>query len=321
MSMTHYNVMIFKKDKLTPTEWSTDDYDSHCGKRVFETRYFSEWDEFVAFLRDTHKKTLKCKNDNLHMLSGYSITGYKSKDSILHTMRWLACDFDEFSSPGKMSATDFFKFLNKLDYEYVAYNTASCQKDKPRMRVVFHLSRTVNKLEYKQFIKNFNKILRSMMDIQTLHIERTQGLPASFEGAYNFFYHKRGNEVDVSETIKKYPEFVPQPKIKVKWIEERDNAGKKRLDWNNIHDCPIINTNLYNELLSQIQKDGTGRYHNIFRLICSMVGLAKAKNYIVDSSDITDILKSSQPLWSYLKSKGRDRNIKKEIDNAFKQIS
>lgn len=298
-----YNIMFFKQKEQY-----------YSFKQQFET-----WEDMTSYLFTIKNREIEDKYQNYHMLSANTIDGDRLTESIIESSKWIALDFD---SMGSMDLKTFYSKYKFHGWESVFYNSSSCKNDSLRMRIVHPLTRKINRKEYKHFWINLNRCYDNLLDRQTCHINRTQAAPATFKHAYNFFYRKLGNPIDVDEIKDMFP-YVEKKKLNIIDIPGYDEYRKKKLNkfykWSGVGDCPFIPKNKLANFYNIYNTDNTGRYKTFYELMCSITYYAYKNGYPLSQEELINLLREIDYNNLY-KKRALDVETRNAIEFAMQRV-
>ncbi len=270
---------------------------------------FNSWNDFKNYLINRYNTTfLEHKRQNYNMISGTSLTGGRNKGDIISTSLWIACDIDNIKDKYFTQIIDMFK-----KYEFIIYNSASCRQDDIRFRIVFPISRQINVKEYRHFWINLDKSFENILDKQTKHIERMQGMPAQFENAFNFIASNDGMIIDVDDILSKF-EYIDND-VSVKFPLLLKNVHKKLTNnytWSSHTNCPFVQKDIVDKFHSLYNQDGVGKYVLTYSMMCSIAQRAVFLKYPINVKEIVALMKEIDYNNIY-----KGRNWEVEAQNAI----
>lgn len=272
-------------------------YDNKTNKRMD----FKSFSEFEKLLYQLSEKTLFSKKDApLISPATYKPSSLRRNVNVLDWGGWAALDVDSWK-------TNDFREEMKSKFSgihFVCYSTASSTQNHPKFRIVFPLTRRVKTDKIRQFWFALNTFAGSIGDVQVKDYARMYYVPADYrvhEDQNNFIFTQTGRPIDVDDLIERYP--LPKPKssnfldnlpedVQRQIIEHRKTQlTNETYNWTSYHDCPFVNKRLVDEYKAISQIDGTGRYHMIYRIMCSIANAAISKKYPITPSQISDLIR------------------------------
>ena len=216
------------------------------------------------------------------------------------------------------------KYPHKYEqYRYVCYSTASSTKEHPKFRLVFPLTRWVEKDEIKHFWFALNKEIGDIADVQTKDLSRMYFVPSQYRKSYNFIFSHPGETMDPAEIMAKHKYVVQDGSffdklpdaIKRGLIEHRKGQlNNKTYTWTSYRDCPFVNQRQVEEYKSIT---GTGWYHKMYQIMVSIAGNAISRGYPITSKEIEYLCRDLDNDTGGWYSK---RDISKEAERAIEFV-
>lgn len=271
---------------------------------IFKNRYdnkthrkmkFDDWREFTSLLSDLSKTPREGKQ-NAELISPaiYTEDTTRSNKNVEYWGQWAAVDVDDFDTGGHNLESILVSRFHKLSY--VCYSTASSTIDNPKFRLVFDLTRRVEREEIKKFWYALNTELGDIGDKQTKDLSRMYYIPAQYDGANNFYFTNHGNAVDVDYLIAKHPykeregknflDRLPPEMAKAVIDYRKSQMENTNIAWTSYRDCPFFPKSLAIEYKS-ISK--TGWYHKMYQIMVATAGNAIKRGYPITSRQIADL--------------------------------
>ena len=271
---------------------------------IFKNRYdnkthrkmkFDDWNSFTSLLSDLSKMPRKDKHDaELISPAVYTDGTTRSNNNVEYWGKWAAVDVDDYEVKGEDLESVITSLFHK--YNFVCYSTASSSSDTPKFRLVFDLSRNVDKGEIRHFWYALNSELEGMGDKQTKDLSRMYYIPANYDDAYNFYFCNHGDSVDVDYLLAKHPykeregkNFLDRlpPEMAKAVVDYRKNQMENtNIVWTSYRDCPFFPKSLAIEYKS-ISK--TGWYHKMYQIMVATAGNAIKRGYPITSRQIADL--------------------------------
>jgi hypothetical protein len=302
-----YSITIFKNM-----------YDNKTHRRLD----IDTWDQFTNFLYKLSQRPLKGKRDaELISPATYQAGTTRANKNVIDWAGWAAVDVDDHVFDGDLENELRTRYGN---WDYICYSTASSNEDKPKFRLVFRLERHVKSEEIKHFWYALNTALDSIGDGQTKDLSRMYYIPATYAGAYNFFFSNIGRPIAVDDLLDKY-QFEDKSsknfldRLPDEWrrqiIEHRKSALENTsIYWNGYQDCPFINKKIIRDWNSIANVDGTGRYSMLYKIMVSIAMNAIKENYPITSQQIVALIRQLDMDTS---RKYENRALDVEAENAL----
>jgi hypothetical protein len=258
---------------------------------------FSSWEEFVMLLKQLSgqpgykpKKFEKKRGSSLITPAVFKNGTTRANANVIRWSGWCALDIDDVDS-----LEESLKVFE--GYEYVCYSTASSTKEKPKFRIIIQLKRFVDAKQIRHFWYALNKEFNSLGDPQTKDLARMYYVPARYPNAYHFFIHNRGNALSPSSIMSKH-KFIQStnsmldnlpPEFREKYeMFRKDKLKNTNFKWTGIDDCPFINKAL---LRDYFKLTGTGWYHKLFSIMCSIASIAIRNGYPISAQEISQLVR------------------------------
>jgi hypothetical protein len=290
---------------------------------------FSSWEKFVFCLRELSKqpgyKPKKGEKNNpkaspLISPAVFAKDTTRSNANVIEWGRWAALDVDE----PKAGEDPFARFRDS--YCNVCYSTASSTPEKPKFRAVFQLKRVVAREKIAHFWYALNKEFGSVGDEQTKDLSRMYYIPAVYPAAFNFFHdHTNENLLDPDELMVKWPysvrengksflERLPEEMRKTVIEHRKEQMTNRAVYWSSYRDCPFVNKVLIKQYESMANRDGSGRYRMLYKIMTSIACNAVTKKYPITASQIANLARELDANTSRIYQK---RALEKEADRAL----
>jgi len=250
---------------------------------------FNHFEKVLYKLSDKDRKHKK--DAELMSPAIYKPNTTRSNDNVIAWGGWCAVDVDDYE--------DTFENLNKWveekvnGYYYICYSTASSTKEQPKFRLVFPLTRHVQRDEIKHFWFALNKELGEVGDIQTKDLSRMYYVPGYYKNAFNFIGTGKGNYIDPADIMAKH-EYVESSgntmfdKLPKKMQEAMMEHMKNKLTntevkWTGYKDCPYFPKQLEQDYRTI---SGSGWYHKMYQIMVALAGNAIKNNYPITAKEI-----------------------------------
>jgi hypothetical protein len=274
---------------------------------------YDSFDEFEAVLFKLSESTKYPTKKDAPLISPaiYKKDATRCNDGVVAWAGWCAVDVDV-----EVNEEPWNK------YYHIKYSTASSTVDLPKFRLVFPLTRYVNKEEIKHFWFALNKELGEIGDAQTKDLSRMYYIPAKYEGAHNFIYKNKGKLLDPSILMEQHRYVVQDgsffdklpPAIRQGLMDHRKNQlNNKNYTWTGYKDCPFVNQ----KKIEEYKRLNDGWYYALYQLMVSIAGNAIAKGYPITAKEVEYIIRDLDAEcgnW-YLK-----RPIEKEAERAIEFV-
>jgi hypothetical protein len=274
---------------------------------------YDSFDEFEAVLFKLSESTKYPTKKDAPLISPaiYKKDATRCNDGVVAWAGWCAVDVDI-----EVNEEPWNK------YYHIKYSTASSTVDLPKFRLVFPLTRYVNKEEIKHFWFALNKELGEIGDAQTKDLSRMYYIPAKYEGAHNFIYKNKGKLLDPSILMEQHRYVVQDgsffdklpPAIRQGLMDHRKNQlNNKNYTWTGYKDCPFVNQ----KKIEEYKRLNDGWYYALYQLMVSIAGNAIAKGYPITAKEVEYIIRDLDAEcgnW-YLK-----RPIDKEAERAIEFV-
>lgn len=244
---------------------------------------FSDFEKVLYKLADIPRKD---KTSAYLMSPASYISGTTRKnDNVTSWGGWCAVDVDDYE--GDINNYSIGK------YYYVCYSTASSTKETPKFRLVFPLTRAVEREEIKHFWFALNTELGEVGDIQTKDLSRMYYIPGKYANAFNFIFTREGDYIDPQVLMDKH-EYIEKggdtffDKLPKSMQEALINHTKNSLTntdikWTSYRDCPFFPKNLETEYRSIT---GTGWYYKMYQIMVALAGNAIKSKYPITAKEI-----------------------------------
>ena len=290
-------------------------YDNKTHKRMD----YNSFDELESVLYKLAKsKQYKTKTDApLISPATYKPNTTRANDNVLSWAGFGIVDVDDYEGSIDDIHTKYAK------YKYVCYSTASSTKEKPKFRLVFPLTRSVDREEIKHFWFALNREIGDIADIQTKDLSRMYYVPSTYKDAYNFIFTHDGEIMNPTEVMSKHRYVVQSESffdrlpeaIKNGLVEHRKNQlTNTNYSWTGYEDCPFINKRQVEEYKTI---SGSGWYYKMYQIMVSIAGSAVSKGYPITAKEIEYIVRDlDNATGGWYKS----RQVRKEAERALEFV-
>jgi len=278
-----------------------------------------DFDSFVELLYKLSNVPKAGKQDaELISPAIYTDGTTRSNNNVEYWGNWAAIDVDDFETGDQDLESILVARLHS--YEFACYSTASSTIDNPKFRIVFDLTRQVERDEIRSFWYALNTELGEIGDKQTKDLSRMYYIPAQYAGAHNFIFRNHGSAVDVDYLIAKHPykeregnNFLDRlpPELQKAVVEHRKQAlTNTSISWTDYRDCPFFPKQLALEYRTITQ---TGWYHKMYQIMVATAGNAIKRGYPITAKQIADLCRqfdNETGMWY------TNRPLEKEADRA-----
>ena len=250
---------------------------------AIDFNYFVDFEKVLYKLADIPRKD---KTSAYLMSPASYISGTTRKnDNVTSWGGWCAVDVDDYEGD-----IDNFSIGR---YHYVCYSTASSTKENPKFRLLFPLTRQIQREEIKHFWFALNTELGEVGDIQTKDLSRMYYIPGKYANAFNFIFTREGDYIDPKILMDKH-EYIEKggdtffDKLPKSMQEALINHTKNSLTntditWTSYRDCPFFPRNLETEYRSIT---GTGWYYKMYQIMVALAGNAIKSKYPITAKEI-----------------------------------
>ena len=295
-------------------------FDNKTNKRMD----FSDFPAFEKFLYKLSNEKLASKKDAVLMSPAvYKPDTTRKNDNVTEWAGWAAVDVDDFETKGDLKDVLVERFG---DHYFVCYSTASSTIHQAKFRIVFPLTRSVERDKIKHFWFALNSELGDLADKQTKDLSRMYYIPAGYAGAHNFIFSNRnGDYIDPNQLMRKHayaeksnlnsffdrlPEEIQKEVIR----HRKEKLDQTDVHWTSYRDCPFFPRNLEAEYRSI---SNTGWYHKMFQIMVAVAGNAIKRKYPISAAEIS---KMCRELDSETGNWYAHRPMDKEADRALEYV-
>lgn len=258
---------------------------------------FESWKSFVKFLSKLSKEKGQKGGDNSSALISpavYVSDSTRSNKNVMRWSRWCAVDVDDFDIHTGEVNHSIQAICGK--YNFVCYSTASSTPINPKFRLVFPLTREIDKDEIPHFWYAFNKQLNDIGDKQTKDLSRMYYVPGQYPDAFNFFFANEGKDVDPDYIMSLWSYQPPKgnsfldrlPPEMAKAVVEYRKEQMQNTDivWTTYQDCPFFPRQLAAEYQAIT---GTGWYHKMYQIMVATASGAIKRGYPITAHQIAEL--------------------------------
>lgn len=288
-------------------------FNSIYDNKTHQRMDYDSFDEFVSVLCKLSKSDKYKKKKDAPLISPavYTKDSTRCNDGVVAWAGWCAVDVDT------VVESELW-----LKFKHVKYSTASSTEELPKFRLVFPLTRWIDKDEIKHFWFALNKELGEIGDAQTKDLSRMYYIPSQYEKAYNFMEYNKGEIMDPDVLMKNHRYISTEgsfydklpPAIKQGLMDHRKNQlNNTNYKWTGYKDCPFVNKRKIEEY--KVLNDGW--YYALYQLMVSIAGNAISKGYPITSKEVEYLIRdldADTGNW-YIK-----RPISKEADRAIEFV-
>ena len=253
---------------------------------------FDSWEDFVNLLTNLSQRPLSGKQSaQLISPAVYEEGTTRANRNVTEWGHWACVDIDE-----GIDCVD--EILDRFaGTRCVVYSTASCIREKVKLRVVFDLSRRVQADEVRKFWYALNRWCGDLGDAQTKDSSRMYYIPATYDGAFNFIHNLPGEQpLDVDQLIRDHPyqektgnsflDSLPEG-VRESVLEHRKNSlTNTNVSWAGPHDCPF----LPNKMIDKYRGiSDTGWYTYMYRIMIAVACNAIRDGYPITANEIANL--------------------------------
>ena len=289
-------------------------YDNKTVKRMdYET--FDQFESVLYRLAEGNKYEQK-QDAPLISPAVYKPDTTRSNEAVEAWGGFGIVDVDDFTGDIKTIEEQYER------YKYICYSTASSQINTPRFRLVFPLTKWVEKDNIKHFWYALNKEIGGIADAQTKDLSRMYYIPSKYKNSFNFIFSHDGEVMDPDDLMVQHKYIVPNqgfydrlPEAIKKGLMEHRKSQLNNTDitWTGYKDCPFVNQKKVQEYKGLTQ----GWYYAMYQLMVSIAGNAITKGYPITSKEVEFLIRdldAETGNW-YLK-----RPIDKEAERAIEFV-
>jgi len=251
-----------------------------------------DFQHFEKVLYRLAEKPRKHKKDaELMSPAIYTPGTTRANDNVTAWGGWCAVDVDDYE--GDINALEPWIAKKCNNHYYVCYSTASSTEEQLKFRLVFPLTRHIQRDEIKHFWFALNKELGEVGDIQTKDLSRMYYIPGNYKNAFNFITTGKGNYIDPGEIMAKH-EYVESSgntmfdrlpkKMQEAMMEHMKNKlTNTEVKWTGYKDCPYFPKQLEQDYRTI---SGSGWYHKMYQIMVALAGNAIKNNYPITAKEI-----------------------------------
>ena len=280
---------------------------------------YESFEEFEAVLVGLHNSDKYSKKSEAPLISPatYLPNTTRANNNVVAWGGFGIVDVDDYIGDIKEIESIYAK------YKYICYSTASSRVEHPKFRLVFPLTRWIDKEEIKHFWFALNKEIGDIADAQTKDLSRMYYIPNQYKDSFNFIFTHDGDIMDPSELMSKHTYIEPNRGMFAKFpkaIQEaiiKDRKSKltnTNFTWTGYSDCPFVNQKKVEEYKRTTEG---GWYYGMYQIMVSIAGNATSRGYPITAKEIEYIIRdldSETGNW-YVK-----RPIEKEAERAIEFV-
>jgi hypothetical protein len=265
------------------------------------------WEEMKSMFYLLSKRKLEKKLDaELISPATYLPDTTRANKNVVSWGGWAAVDVDEWEFDGRDSDENpervvrekLSGLFGKDGIRYLVYSTASSKPDKPKFRIIFHLSRHIESAEIKQFWFALQSYVDAAGDKQCKDLSRMYYTPATYSDAANFIFDTEGCVLDVDKLLERFPYSIQQSgknflerlpdALQKQVIAHRKSllSNSDNITWNSYSDCPFWPKKLAAEYT---QISGGGWYAKMYAIMVSTASYAIYRKYPITSEEIAEM--------------------------------
>lgn len=257
----------------------------------------SDWGEFCAYMQviseiEGYKPDHGDYERTQGLISGAIYANDGDKRSNDNVIGWdiLILDIDDTSK-----SLEFIMEKYK-PFNYIMYSSASCTKDKLKLRVIIPLNNTAPKDKLVQLWYAAQIHSDGLVDEQTKDCSRMQYIPARYTNKgkdYRHFFHiNEGMDLPWEKLIEKYPSPPPEERFKknnpLRNLKRKIFMDNNSLPEFNIQhpDCPFV----YDKMIQDYMLTPAGGHHAaIYKFMVSCCYNAQKINYPITVDELADL--------------------------------
>jgi len=286
------------------------------------------WQEFSEMLFTlSQKKGQKGGNNSSPLISPavYVQDSTRSNKNVMYWAGWCAVDVDDFS----IHAGDIHSSLQAIcgQYRFICYSTASSTPTEPKFRLVFPISRHVDKDEIPHFWYALNSTLGDLGDKQTKDLSRMYYVPADYD-AFNFIFENDGEVLDPDyimsqwsyrpNTGNSFLDRLPPEMAKAVVEYRKEQMQNTEVNWTSYRDCPWFPKRLAAEY--QTITD-TGWYHKMYQIMVAIAANAIKNNYPITPRIVADLCREfDKDTGNWYDSRPLEVEADRAVEYAYRNV-
>mgnify|MGYP001189874636 FL=1 len=286
----------------------------------------TDFDAFEKVLYNLSKQRITSKKDAVLISPAtYLINTTRANKNVVCWDGWCCVDVDDFEFDGDLHDTLIQRFNS---YRFVCYSTASSTRAAPKFRLVFALTREVERDKIKSFWYALQTELGELGDKQTKDLSRMYYIPATYDNAFNFIFSNNGDYINPDELIKKHPmpekanlnsffDRLPEA-IQQEVVEYKKNKLDENFNWSSYKDCPFWPKQLATEYNAI---SNTGWYHKMYQIMVAIAGNAVKRKYAISADEITSLCRQFDiDTGNWYKNRPMDKEADRAIEYVWKNL-
>ena len=226
----HHHMKIIMEISLTIFDSI---YDNQTVKRM-DYKNFEEFEEVFYRLAESSKYPTKSKAPLISPAT-YLPDTTRANDNVVAWGGFGIIDVDDFQGDIKDIESKYER------YKYLCYSTASSSISHPKFRLVFPLTKWIQKENIKHFWYALNKEIGDIADAQTKDLSRMYYIPSKYKNSFNFIFSHENHfdrnsfqvkDEDNEEAIEALADDSPE-QIKTAAVElsKEKNDDEGRGEW------------------------------------------------------------------------------------------
>ena len=269
-------------------------FKSAFDNRTHRCMDFDSWQDFVNLLTNLSQRPLTGKQSaQLISPAVYEMGTTRANKNVTEWGHWACVDIDE-------GVENVDEILDRFaGTRCIVYSTASCTREKIKLRVVFDLSRRVQADEVRKFWYALNRWCGDLGDAQTKDSSRMYYIPATYDGAFNFIHNlSDGQPLDVDQLIREFPyqektgnsflDSLPEG-VRESVLEHRKNSlTNTNVTWAGPNDCPFLPNKMIDKYRGISE---TGWYTGLYRIMVAVACNAVRAKYPITAREISMLCK------------------------------
>lgn len=298
-------------------------FDNKTNKRIDAPSF----DAFEKVLYDLSEKPFQSKADAMLMSPAtYEKNTTRKNDNVIEWAGWCCVDVDDYEVQGDLKDDLVKRFAA---YRFVCYSTASSTSDRPKFRLVFPLTRAVEREDIRRFWFALQTELGDLGDKQTKDLSRMYYIPGRYVNAFNFiFSHRDGSSIDPLELITKHPmpektnlnnffDRLPEA-MQQQIVQYRKDKLDANYEWSSYHDCPFWPKRIAAEYTTI---SNTGWYAKMYAIMVAVAGNAVRKKYPITAGEISQLCRQfDEDTGNWYKNRPLDKEADRALEYVYKNI-
>ena len=301
-------------------------FNSIFDNKTTRSMHLTNFDAFEKVLYDLSKQPIKSKKDaGLISPATYLRNTTRANKNDVCWDGWCCVDVDDYEFNGDFKDDLIQRFAT---HRFICYSTASSTRASPKFRLVFPLTREVERDKIKSFWYALQTELGELGDKQTKDLSRMYYIPATYDNAFNFIFSNNGDYINPDELIKKHPmpekanlnsffDRLPEA-IQQEVIEYKKNKLDENFNWSSYKDCPFWPKQLATEYNAI---SNTGWYHKMYQIMVAIAGNAVKRKYAISPDEITSLCRQFDiDTGNWYKNRPMDKEADRAIEYVWKNL-